>query len=491
MEIENDERETSLEPEYDEIEIEMENEPYLGGSGPTYTEGFGIDISSENEISVDTNEIQEKLIAGENISIVDNVITASATESVTVLTADDYNFPTTGEKDGIALWLLNEGQYIISSNTAYYEYDRVKETDNTKTSVLVIRKAEGEGAGRGCFIIATNGTQPTTRVRFGITNEGYNSVVLPLTVNVIDSLTDSSTVDALSANQGKELKDLIDGLIIKGNGAPTTSTEGTVGMIYEDITNGDLYQLKSISSNIYTWEKISGGVTYTAGTNISISDENVISATDTTYSNFIGTDGNTGGTAGLVPAPTTADVDKFLKSDGTWQTAGGGGGPTVVQTTGNSTTDVMSQNATTGMIYKDVNTKYQIQISGGSSDVTGIGSVAIGYGAQAFGQQAISIASGVANGARAISIGGHANNGLGAKAQGSIALGYGAATTKVGEMNIGTTDTSYGYNSTKFRLLSGVHDGEGANDAVTVGQINSLIDAINTATGSNISHIGA
>ena len=427
MEIENDERETSLEPEYDEIEIEMENEPYLGGSGPTYTEGFGIDISSENEISVDTNEIQEKLIAGENISIVDNVITASATESVTVLTADDYNFPTTGEKDGIALWLLNEGQYIISSNTAYYEYDRVKETDNTKTSVLVIRKAEGEGAGRGCFIIATNGTQPTTRVRFGITNEGYNSVVLPLTVNVIDSLTDSSTVDALSANQGKELKDLIDGLIIKGNGAPTTSTEGTVGMIYEDITNGKLYQCTAVSGSTYTWSEVGAG----------------------------------------------------------------GGGPTVVQTTGNSTTDVMSQNATTGMIYKDVNTKYQIQISGGSSDVTGIGSVAIGYGAQAFGQQAISIASGVANGARAISIGGHANNGLGAKAQGSIALGYGAATTKVGEMNIGTTDTSYGYNSTKFRLLSGVHDGEGANDAVTVGQINSLIDAINTATGSNISHIGA
>lgn len=212
MEIENDERETSLEPEYEEIEIEMENEPYLGGGGPTYTEGFGIDISDENQISVDTDEIQEKLIPGENISIIDNVITASATETVTVLTADDYNFPTTGEKDGIALWLLNEGQYIISANTAYYEYDRVKETDNTKTSVLVLRKAEGEGAGRGCFIVATNGTQPTTRVRFAINNDGYNSVVLPLTTNVIDNLSSSSATDALSANQGKELKGLIDNI---------------------------------------------------------------------------------------------------------------------------------------------------------------------------------------------------------------------------------------------------------------------------------------
>ena len=44
-----------------------------------------------------------------------------------------------------------------------------------------------------------------------------------------------------------------------------------------------------------------------------------------TYSDFTGTDGTSAGAAGLVPAPTTADVDKFLKSDGTWEAAGGGG----------------------------------------------------------------------------------------------------------------------------------------------------------------------
>lgn len=63
----------------------------------------------------------------------------------------------------------------------------------------------------------------------------------------------------------------------------------------------------------------------TAGSNVSISD-NTISATDTTYSNFTGTDGTATGTAGLVPAPATTDAGKFLKADGTWDTAGGGGG---------------------------------------------------------------------------------------------------------------------------------------------------------------------
>lgn len=73
--------------------------------------------------------------------------------------------------------------------------------------------------------------------------------------------------------------------------------------------------------------------TYTAGTNVSISDQNVISATDTTYSNFVGTDGTSAGTAGLVPAPATTDAGKFLKADGTWDTAGGGGGTPIHELT--------------------------------------------------------------------------------------------------------------------------------------------------------------
>ena len=38
-----------------------------------------------------------------------------------------------------------------------------------------------------------------------------------------------------------------------------------------------------------------------------------------------GSDSITGGAAGLVPAPSAGDQDKFLKGDGTWDTVGGGG----------------------------------------------------------------------------------------------------------------------------------------------------------------------
>lgn len=53
------------------------------------------------------------------------------------------------------------------------------------------------------------------------------------------------------------------------------------------------------------------------------STNETIALTDTTYSNFTGATSMTAGAAGLVPAPTASDPDKFLKGDGTWATVSG------------------------------------------------------------------------------------------------------------------------------------------------------------------------
>lgn len=96
--------------------------------------------------------------------------------------------------------------------------------------------------------------------------------------------------------------------------------------------------------------------TLTPGNNISITN-GTISATDTTYNSFVGTDGTTAGTAGLVPAPTVSDTNKYLKSDGTWATVSGGGGASY--TAGNNiniTNDVISvEGLITGPGYKPLN----------------------------------------------------------------------------------------------------------------------------------------
>lgn len=210
----------------------------------------------------------------------------------------------------------------------------------------------------------------------------------------------------------------------------------------------------------------------TAGSNVTISDD-TISATDTTYSNFVGTDGTAAGTAGLVPAPATTDAGKFLKADGTWDTAGGSG-PTVVQTTGTSTTDVMSQNAVTSMVYADPTYKTRVQIAN-NAQATGVNTIAIGSGSQTGANRAIAI--GAACYAAPLS---------------SVAIGYGAKTTVQGQFDVGEhSGASSGYNNSAYRLLTGLYDPQSAHDAATKGYVDPTTDssAPTTATVGRLGQI--
>lgn len=332
------------------------------------------------------------------------------------------------------------------------------------------------------------------------------------------------------------------------------------------------------------------------------STDTTIAVTDTTYSNFTGTDGTSAGTNGLVPAPATTDAGKFLKADGTWATAGGGGGGAIVelttadynwptdnptsvalwllpegiyrlpssgvsayvsssviwtssygdiievaktqaglpkavlyfygntagyayavtsistgsesvaytrmlnmndlaQTTGDSTISVMSQNATTGLVYADPSTKQTIKLTNGSAanrsvaighdSYTGSGSagefsVAIGYQANTYGTQG-SVAIGQASrnrGKYSVVIGYNSGtHGDSNHKEGQIMLGAYSGATRQGEMNIGSSNTTCGFNSSNYRLISGVYDGQSAHDAATVAQGNTLAtSAPTTAT---------
>lgn len=256
----------------------------------------------------------------------------------------------------------------------------------------------------------------------------------------------------------------------------------------------------------------------TAGSNVTISDD-TISATDTTYSNFVGTDGTAAGTAGLVPAPATTDAGKFLKADGTWDTAGGGSGPTVVQTTGTSTTDVMSQNAVTSMVFADPATQYKIKIGAGTSTSEGTDGIEIGHNAKAteinttalgvsasassarstaIGQASIAQAiNSLAVGGATVRTGSDNSVAIGNAAtvssnkSGAIALGAYSSPSASGEMNIGSSNTSYGYSSSNYRLLTGLYDPQNAHDAATKGYVDPTTDssAPTTATVGRLGQI--
>ena len=135
------------------------------------------------------------------------------------------------------------------------------------------------------------------------------------------------------------------GLSTDNKPTPQTSEKVTDGSTYYCSDNSKLYVWcgsqwyeKTVSGGgepyvlpIATDETL-GGIK--VGNNLSINAETgVLDATDTTYSAFTGTDGETAGSAGLVPAPATTDADKFLKSNGLWETVSAGGGSDIFKLT--------------------------------------------------------------------------------------------------------------------------------------------------------------
>lgn len=222
-------------------------------------------------------------------------------------------------------------------------------------------------------------------------------------------------------------------------------------------------------------------------------------------------------------------------------TGGSGGGGTLYDTIGQNTDGAMTQKATTNTTYwqgdlqkisigngycgangsisisasnrSQTDTTYNSRATGqGSIAIAGLNgcsaegynSIAIGSSSQARAYGAIHLGSGGTSSGAALN-----NQGVQTGANYSIALGYEALVsqnltnsialgayskpTSSGELNIGTGNStvSSGYNNSSYRLLSGVYDGQSANDAVNVGQINALIDAINAAASLSIPHIGA
>ena len=76
------------------------------------------------------------------------------------------------------------------------------------------------------------------------------------------------------------------------------------------------------------------------------------------------------------------------------------------------------------------------------------------------------------SGAACVCVGAYSNASYGVK--NSIALGYYANATRTGELNIGAGTSGLGYNSTNYRVIGGVHDGQELHDVATVAQGNTL-----------------
>lgn len=395
------------------------------------------------------------------VSAINEVLAGAGGGGITELTSADYNWPTSNPTS-IALWLLPTGNYLIKSGTATQYANGWSVNTSSDTSATV-----QSNAGSGALVAVYNRTtSPACWHSANVDINGsfyegnnYTGTLSLTTYDALDALNNATgRRTPLSAYQGRVLKGLIDGLQStvddiepqSGSGAPTTSTEGTVGQTYVDTATGDIYYLSEIDS----------------------------STTPATYS---------------------------------WAQIATGTGVNVVQTTGTSTADVMSQNATTSMVFADPSTKRMIQIGVGASasgnNVVAVGpyssastnSVGIGYNTESTGTSAVAIGAGTygakASGASSIALGaetwatGQSSIAIGTgirnnTAKGSIAIGFGSVASSVGEMNIGSSNVEFGYNNSNYRLLTGLYDPQNAHDAATKGYVDtSITTAISGITG--------
>ena len=405
----------------------------------------------------------------------------------------------------------------VYSNTATYEVgDRVRYGYNIYECKTAITTAESWNASHWTVLDSiqdqiddVKATIPPDMVVLSYGSSTWNDFITAYQTNTVVYCRASSNSDPATGSQTRMAF-----MAYVNNATTPTSVEF---QYYRSVSSktasqqGDqVFVYTLTNANGGTWSVITreAASKIVAGTNMTSSYSSgtlTLDATDTTYSAFTGTDGTSAGTSGLVPAPATTDAGKFLKADGTWDTAGSS--ITVETTPGISDTSVMSQKAVTGMIFRiNANDYSDHAIKIGGESTTSNSAVAIGHQAAARDNYAVAIgknadsrrwaqvsigysSGGAVSGAiYGVSVGYYAQQS--ANISGAIALGAYSKPTATGEMNIGSTDTSCGYNSSNYRLITGVYDGQSAHDACTkgqldtaVGNVESILQTLNSGSG--------
>ena len=136
------------------------------------------------------------------------------------------------------------------------------------------------------------------------------------------------------------------------------------------------------------------------------------------------------------------------------------------------------------------------------TSTTATGVIGIGFSASTEGAGVINIGGQYGRGQYSVIIGSSASNqrsdsqynvllGYSSKidavaVSGSVGIGAYSRPTLSGQIHVGSTNTSFGYNNTNYRIISGVHDGQDLNDAATVAQGNTLATTAPTTSTAGV-----
>lgn len=330
------------------ITIDGNNE--ISATDTTYTAGSGLDLTG-TEFSVDSSVVALKTDLPTKTSELSN---DGSDGTSTYVEADDLaTVATSGSYNDLlnkpTIPTVNNGTLTVTQNGTSKGTFTANQSGNatialTDTTYSNFTGTDGVSAGTAGLVPApaatdanaflkgdgTWGTPPGTTYTAG-TNIQINGSTISATDTTYSNFGGATTLVAGSAGLVPAPTTADPDKFLKGDGTWGTPTDTTYTAGSGLSLNGTEFSVDTTTIqpkltaganvNIDANNEISAtDTTYTAGTNISISAQNEISAIDTTYSDFVGTDGVTDGGTGLVPAPIVSDIDKYLKSDGTWST---------------------------------------------------------------------------------------------------------------------------------------------------------------------------
>lgn len=217
---------------------------YIGSVGPYYTQaetdtligekqdiltaGDNVSISAENVISATDTTYS----AGDNITIsAENVI--SATNEIKTLTTEDYNYPTTGTKTAVALYLMSPGIYR-TSGTVKMNYGGANSVDLLDGTFVIVSTNKQYSAYRTGFIVGGGNTSLSVTVNQSnipvMNAQSFHDVMVAGQIQNNAATTISGSV--LDARMGKTLNDRIGDI----STLTTTSKTSTVAAINELVT---------------------------------------------------------------------------------------------------------------------------------------------------------------------------------------------------------------------------------------------------------------
>ena len=301
----------------DQNKVLSGNGEWVEQQDTTYTAGTGLNLNG-TEFSVDLTTIAEKSDIPTTAAEVHALPDTTKYGASLTLTIDSSTYVVTAtlkDQDGNNLGTAQTIDLPLESVVVSGSYD-----SQTKEVVLTL---QGGSTIRFSVADLVSGLQETLVAGANI-QIAADGKTISATDTTYSAFTGATSLAAGTAGLVPAPAAGDDTKFLSGNGLWTTVSQYSLPIASAN-TLGGVKIGQNLTIDPATGVLDSQGTTYTAGTNIQISNQNVISATDTTYSAFTGTDGQIAGTSGLVPAPATTDAGKFLKADGTWGAVQAGG----------------------------------------------------------------------------------------------------------------------------------------------------------------------